>query len=619
MERFNTAEYRNNTHENPLEWGIFKFAKDFFPETFSSPFAPLHGEVAEIWAELYSPKRTNRVERQAYVIVFRESAKTTISTFLIPIYCIMMKGKTIAFRDMDGNVFKHKMDEKLIMIASETSGMAETFVMNLREVIAGHRDLARLFGNKHPKAVQLDDDPDIVGENRIWRQNAFTTSDDTTVWGVGAGQQVRGKQVKRFRPTLALGDDIYSENNIKTQERRAGINRWWFASYSNSLDSKNGKMMFLGTILHEDTVPRVLQRSDQWFGIERKIIGLEELQSVLDNHCTFTPDGRVEIPEKSKCDQLQKDMTTLAWPERASLYYILSLYKREYDQGNISYFYQEYLSITTPPDEVKFDRSKIAFVSMKIETRLYGRRPMLTWKYEGKDYAMPLEPTAGMDIATSERKKADETVVCCAQHGDAFAYEGNYSEPTKEYAVCILDMIGGKGWAINEEQISTNKKRMGQATTIMRWVDKWLIQKAVIEVNGQQELVLKEIRQQLQRAHPHVHATGEIAGNTEKKADRIVSLLEPFFASPRIKTIFVNAAIRPQFEKFWAQLLNLGNEDHDDWPDALATTLKHAQRIVIHEDPQIQTAELFRRKVRTSYPPRQQRHEEEEVPDWETM
>lgn len=47
------------------------------------------------------------------------------------------------------------------------------------------------------------------------------------------------------RPSLIICDDIYSEDNVKTEYSRTQVRKWFFNAVINSLDSHNGKMLLL--------------------------------------------------------------------------------------------------------------------------------------------------------------------------------------------------------------------------------------------------------------------------------------------------------------------------------------------------------------------------------------
>ena len=69
----------------------------------------------------------------------------------------------------------------------------------------------------------------------------------------GAGQSLRG-YVDNVRPQMIVLDDIEEENNTATPEKRAKIRDWLFGQVLPSLDPVNGRLVFVGTIVHEDAM-----------------------------------------------------------------------------------------------------------------------------------------------------------------------------------------------------------------------------------------------------------------------------------------------------------------------------------------------------------------------------
>jgi len=562
--------------------GLFRFGKKYFPDVFSHPFANHHYDLAKIFWELYRPERTNRIDRQAYVVIHREAAKTTLMTFLVPNYLIWLRGLRPWVRfDKEGweGSDLHDYDiiqlpeirEDLIMICSETSRTSEAFVMNVKNHVSDRKDMHKLFGNKNPKLIQLDDE-DIKGDT-VWRQNAFITADGTALLGKGAGQQVRGTNIRNHRPSLIIADDIYSSNNTKTPERRETINKWFYAELTNSADTVKGKTIFNGTIVNRDTVPVHIQGSSDWFGINKPIISYDELQEVIEKHCTFTDMNTVIVPDRKTCDEIQKGLTTLSWPDRQNLYYILKLYKREYDQGRISYFYQEYLNITEAPEEAKFDRDKLR--SVKVECVIENNEWLLKMVWKDREwYALP-NLTLGLDLASSESRLADDTVLVAAGLHKWHSMIPNTNREESFVAPLIYYIEGGKGYGIYAETRSNKQFRRGYVDSIIDIAKAVPIREVVIECNNAQENVYREAHKKL----GEMKFPGQITRfvSQDNKVDRIVGVMEPIWQ--KYPHFFYNEKHSEMIlGKFWTQLQGLGpDKGHDDYPDAVSIALSRSR------------------------------------------
>lgn len=573
----------DNTYEgsDPMKLGILRFGKDYFPDVFTDKYAPHHISICRNFLELYNPLRENKLERQTYTIIHREAAKTTIDTFLIPNYLIWLKGHKMVCKyrtpGWEGSDL-HNYDlvavdigERFIVIASETASSSERFVINIKVNLETRVDMMQKFGDKRPQKIIVEDE-ELEGDT-IWRKSAFITSDNTAIVGIGSGQQVRGMNIRNSRPTLVVVDDMYSKNNIKTPERREELNKWFEAELSNSIDSKRGKFMFLGTIPHEDTVPVRIMADPQWFGFTRPIISYEELRKVLDEHCTFTDDGKVLIPSKEKCKEIQKSLTSLSWPDRHNLYYILGIYQRDYNQGKTWYFYQEYLNIVHSPDEIKFDKTKFKFVEFTFIE--YLGQNFISVVYDGLMWIGLPEIVGAVDLASADNARADETAIAI---GGIIRFKAQVpgTNDVREMTVPVLvHMEADRGFGTYDEQMpGMQRVRKGIVTRMEKLTKMYPLQRWHMEANQSQMLVVREAKRYFTK-EGYTTPIREFYSTVEKKHDRITSQLEPIFN--RYPMIFVNKGQNHMVEKLYAQLLSLGDKGHDDIADVVGVVFGNAK------------------------------------------
>lgn len=569
------ASYLDNTAFGAdfEDQGILKFLRECFPDRFDHPFAEHHYLMTKVFWEMFRPGKVNRFERQGYFVIHREAAKTTLATFGLPQYLIWLRGHSPWVRyeaegwagaDVhDYEIVKlEPIKENLIVICSETSRQSEFFVGNIKDTIDTRKDLAKLFGEKNPKAfaTELKEagyETEGIEKNK-WTNDAFITSDGTVVVGRGAGQQIRGLNIRGSRPTTIFVDDMYSRNNTRTETRLEDLNRWFYAELSNSLDGGKGKMFFLGTVVHDQTVIKDILNSDQWFGLERPIIHYEELQQVLKNHCTIN-DTEVQIPSLNKCNEIQKGLKTLSWPQRQNLYYILNIYKREFEQHRIGYFYQEYLNITQAPEEAKFSREKLKPISIRYEEGL------MTFEWEGKQWWTVPNTHMAVDLASSESRTADDTVIACAGLYRCKAWAHGKSEVEEMIVPIIPWMTGGRGWGTYADS-RDNMYRKGVVEEIFKVLHDHPCDDVTIETNAQQIQTWREVDKTLweKRWPGQVHKYN----SQGKKNDRIIAILEAIWKYP---VIFYNNQCMKEIDKMFSQLLMLGPvETKDDWPDGLS-------------------------------------------------
>jgi hypothetical protein len=570
----NTATYKDADRQ-----GIFLFLKDWFPDVFTSKWAEHHFLMTKIFWEMYHPSKTNRFQRQGYYVIHREAAKTTFNTFGIPQYLIWLRGYRPWVRyDAEGWEGSDRHDyeliqlppiaENLIVICSETANQSSYFVSNIKDTIDSRPDMSMFFGPKDPKGFvsameEQGYDASAVLKNK-WTNDAFITADGTVVVGRGAGQQVRGLNIRNSRPTLILVDDMYSRNNTITENRIEGLNRWFFAELSNSLDGTHGKIFFLGTLVNENTVIRTIEKSDQWFGLSRPIIGYEELQMVLENHCRIS-DGIVTIPGYEECRKIQQTLKTLSWPDKHDLFYILNIYKREFEQGRGAYFYQEYLNMTQAPEEARFNRDHLKPTTFTFHRDIMGPgQHMVNFDFEGRSWWAWANNVIGIDIASSEKVNADHTVIVVASMLRAKAFQDGSTAIDERIFPAIVTIVGGRGWGTFEER-RPNVHRRGIVEEVIKILESMPVETIICETNSTQENTRRAIDYELYKRGIKVPVVGKFS--EAKKQDRIISILEPIFS--KYKTILYDRSISSYVETFFKQLTMLSpSETKDDYPDA---------------------------------------------------
>jgi hypothetical protein len=596
------ACWMDNTHtsSNIDKQGILAFLKYWFPEHFNKPWAQHHHQMTKILWEMFRPDKASRLERQGYFIIHREAAKTTLSSFGFPNYFIWLKGFSPWVRyEADGwegsdrhdyDIVKlPPIDEPVILILSETATQSEYFVTNIKDNIDTHKGLRRFFGPKDAVIIESEDDEDVGKGTKIWRKNAFRTNDGTMVVGKGAGQQIRGTNFFGKRPHLAFVDDMYSRNNTKTETRLKDLNRWFFAELSNSLDNEKGKLFFLGTIVHPMTVAQQIMGSDQWFGLNKPIIGLEELRTVLDKHCQLIGD-KVTIPDKEECKRIQETLTTLSWPEKHTLHYILSLYKREWEQQNIRYFYQEYLNISEAPEDAKFSREKLVEVEFG-----YDFDGVLTFTYNNTLWKALVDPVMCVDVASSERTTADDSAIAVTAFIRAIGQKHGTNALTEQIFPIILHLEGGRGWGIYEDARNPKFVRPGIVDQMSRISQIMPIGRYYIECNATQENVRREAEKTLNTPVFQIVSR-------DKKIDRIKAILEPVFT--KYPCILYDRRSREPVMKFFTQLLSLNpSGGHDDYPDVVSLAFSKSAVNPMHLEyrPTAAVSDVLEIKTTTNY------------------
>lgn len=571
------------TRDNYQELGILKFAKMFFPKRFSHDFAPIHYDMAMLLFRLLDPAKEYASERQAYMVVHRQAAKSTFGSFLMPTYEIYLKGMNIfvrreqlGYKDNPNQIVELPINEDYIIITSETTARAERFVTAIKSEIESRSDLEKIFGVKDPRILELDE----VGRrktNKIWRLNAFVTKDNTVVHGIGSGQRIRGANEGGSRPSLIIVDDMYSIYNTKTEETRQKVSYWFNAELSNSLDSHKGgtgKMLWLGTMIHPDTVVKEFKEAETWFGLQRPIISVDELHQSID---ACKVNGVFKMPSKAKCEALQMNLTTLSWPTRADLYFILTEYSKSLKKRQLSIFYQEFMNEPIPPEDKMIERS--AFYETPIKAYQSNGKQFVEFTYDNIFWTGECNLYLGLDPAASTATHSDDTAIVVA--GIARCYprikgqdwdSSERSLPIGRLFPIILHIEGGKYSIHNYENMP------GMCEALLKLDRMYKLTQIKIEANGQQIQIIREIRDKF-RSEGRLQRIWEEYSQM-KKSERISNVILALIQQTKV----VICQPSHRIDTIYNQLLYCGISDHDDYADALAIALKEAREPAIRTD-----------------------------------
>ena len=350
-------EWLDNSDQKNL--GIVKWCHEMMPEFAFDKTPWFHEKLFVDLLRLYSPVMRNKYERLYEFISFRESAKSTAANTLFASYILAHNGRSFKIKEGDKTV-EYPINESLIVIVSETSTSAEEFTVRIRDAFSTSERLRYFYKVEFQDAIDS-----LTGQ---WTRSTFRFN-DCYVQAVGSGQQIRGKVKGASRPTLLIADDIYSENNTVTEERRGRIKRWWNNSVMNSIDNVRGKVIVLGTILHDDTVVVELEKNPQWQTIKIELMPVEKFHKFLKDHVKVDWDISTcylphhDVEDRNERAILQKKYFTevqnsydwgLAWPERIDLYLLALKYQEAVHNQTVSGLYQEYFHITKSPEDRRF-------------------------------------------------------------------------------------------------------------------------------------------------------------------------------------------------------------------------------------------------------------------------
>ncbi len=378
--------------------GILKWLKYMYPNHYRNEFNRAHIEVYLMLLRLYDPRYINKQHRLRELIAFRGFSKSTV-VFGLASYLIAHNGQIMKIKSEDGLVFDVKINEKYMVIFSETGSMAEDFVVNIRDEFTTNPMLKYFYKFQIEEAIE-----DITGK---WTRRAFKIN-DCYIIGLGAKQQARGKIKGAYRPTFVFFDDIYSENNTITAESRLSIKKWFYNSAINSVDDLLGKVFLVGTIVHEDTVLVECEKSETWKTVKYVPMELKDFHDIVNKHLKVSIDNRTCIlpyddiedeferinKQKTFFKSLEKKYSVL-WPDRIGIYELVLKYKEAIENQNIAGFYQEYFHEIVPQELKRFNRDQFQRINnFELEEKQgylwfkeKDKRPLLMYTEIGIDIA----------------------------------------------------------------------------------------------------------------------------------------------------------------------------------------------------------------------------------------
>jgi hypothetical protein len=312
--------------------GIVLFAEMIVPTWTRNKTAQFQKEVYYEFFQMYSKTRTDKYGRLLAEVAFRGAAKTTAAKILLLYICCFGL-------------------EKFVVYCSETNTFAVQDVFEVRKELKVNQYIRTYFGKISSREVE--------GQDGEWGKDSYRTTTGVHVLARGVGQQVRSALRNAYRPTLAIINDMYSKDSVKTEYTRAEYQKWFFQDLFNGVDDLDGKVFFNGTILHEDTVPVVLEQNSMWKMMKYPVMNPDDFQLCL-KECVIT-ESSLQFPSAAKLDELTEKFPT-AWKERLSLRYILSKYKEAYESNQTDGFYQEYFHIIVPPSAKQFINRKYCYM-----------------------------------------------------------------------------------------------------------------------------------------------------------------------------------------------------------------------------------------------------------------
>ncbi len=204
--------------------GLLAFATLFLGHLLGDPCGSYHHELC---SEL---DRTLEPGRRLVGALPREHAKTTLGTVALVIRELCTGTK------------------KNILLVAANREEAST---KLRQIVGELEDNEKLkdeFGQRIAPAL------DSKNQRVSYSDNEIVLSGGARVAVLGFGGKVRGQLSGGRRLDLVVLDDPEDDQAVASPQRRVKMRRWVDLALLNALDLERGSLIWLGTLLHHDSV-----------------------------------------------------------------------------------------------------------------------------------------------------------------------------------------------------------------------------------------------------------------------------------------------------------------------------------------------------------------------------
>lgn len=271
-----------------------------------------------------------------------------------------------------------------VLIVSDTITQATQFLGEIKQQLVENEQLRSLFKIKGFIKETEDDFICQCEDGHMFRMSAK-----------GAEQKLRGLKWNNKRPDLIICDDLENDEIVMNKERRMKFKRWFYAALLPSL-SYRGKIMYVGTILHNDSLLESLMPKKHTRGFTQ-----EDVKTWVSDKFgkPRIVDGWVSVKYKAH----NPDYTTILWKEHYDKEHFVAKRQEYIAQGIPDVYSQEYLN--TPIDETLayFRRADLRDFSDDDRNLL----KQVGWNKQFNFYI-------GTDLAVSTNETADWSVFVVA-------------------------------------------------------------------------------------------------------------------------------------------------------------------------------------------------------------
>jgi hypothetical protein len=456
---------------------LIKFGRTIAPKFFSISTPDFHYEISE--------HLLNDDIKYLNVIAPRGTAKSTLVGVIKVLHHLMFTpGK------------------KVIAIVSRTQGHAINLLQTIKDIIEYSPEFRELFGYWG------------IHVSKKWASNEIILKDGSAIVCRGMGMMFRGLNIGGQRPTLIILDDPEDENNTKTSEALDSNFTWLLQSAEPALDAQKGRIIIIGTPLHQNCIVMRLKESKKYLTLHYKYLHEE--------------DGR-------------------KWSLWAGMFSVTQLEQMKKDaeeMGKLSSFYKERQCEVIGDEDQLFKPEYLMYWDGYFETKkengVYEGYLHVTERNGNKlsdEEIIPVNTFLGVDPASSVSQTADFSVVFPVAYD---RHENIYCLPYWRKRATPLDVAEG----------------------ILSKIEEIRPRRGGIETTGYQEMLREYVRKGMIERNlylPGFEATDGYKPRTEK--NKRLERLHPYFSR---RKVWIKKGMQP----FVDELLMFPRGKHDDCLDS---------------------------------------------------
>lgn len=212
------------------------------------------------------------------IVAARGSGKSTIITLSLPLWAIL-----------------GKLKKKHVLILAQTMLQAKQHLKNIREELENNETLRSDLG-----PFREEDDE--------WRSQSLVIPNyGARITAASTEQGIRGIKHGAYRPDLVILDDIEDINSVRTRESREKTFNWVMSDVM-PIGDKNTRFVFVGNLLHEDSLLMKLKANIE----EGKMKGAYREYPLMDEEGNVLWPGKYSSSEDIELEK-QKTISEIAF------------------------------------------------------------------------------------------------------------------------------------------------------------------------------------------------------------------------------------------------------------------------------------------------------------------